>query len=151
MLTQMRSRMNFCLYPCPCGFFGDPERQCTCSMGIIQRYRKRLSGPLLDRIDIHMEVPRVDYDKLANATRGESSDVIRALIVPSFLLINTPADIPWAMLIAFLASSFSVFFYPARTALVPAIVEKDELMTANGWMQMGLTIARLCGASIQCS
>lgn len=73
------------------------------------------------------------------------SDVIRALIVPSFLFINTPADIPWAMLIAFLASSFSVFFYPARTALIPAMVDRDELMTANGWMQMGLTIARLSG------
>ena len=52
-------------------------------MGIIQRYRKRLSGPLLDRIDIHMEVPRVDYDKLANATRGEPSDAIRARIEAS--------------------------------------------------------------------
>ena len=49
-------------------------------MGMIQRYRKRISGPLLDRIDIHMEVPRVAYDKLANATRGESSNAIRARI-----------------------------------------------------------------------
>jgi len=47
---------------------------------MIQRYRKRISGPLLDRIDIHMEVPRVAYDKLANATRGESSETIRARI-----------------------------------------------------------------------
>ena len=66
--------------PCPCGYFGDSDRQCTCSMGIIQRYRKRISGPLLDRIDIHMEVPRVAYDKLSNATRGEPSDSIRARI-----------------------------------------------------------------------
>jgi len=66
--------------PCPCGYYGDPERPCTCSMGIIQRYRKRISGPLLDRIDIHMEVPRVAYDKLAHATLGEPSDAIRARI-----------------------------------------------------------------------
>ncbi|MGC9397149.1 MAG: YifB family Mg chelatase-like AAA ATPase, partial [Anaerolineae bacterium] len=66
--------------PCPCGYYGDPERPCTCSMGVIQRYRKRISGPLLDRIDIHMEVPRVAYDKLAHATRGEPSDAIRARI-----------------------------------------------------------------------
>ncbi|HOT91593.1 MAG TPA: YifB family Mg chelatase-like AAA ATPase [Anaerolineae bacterium] len=66
--------------PCPCGYFGDPERQCTCSTGLIQRYRKRISGPLLDRIDIHMEVPRVSYDKLARATRGESSEAIGARI-----------------------------------------------------------------------
>jgi magnesium chelatase family protein len=66
--------------PCPCGYYGDSERPCTCATGMIQRYRKRISGPLLDRIDIHMEVPRVAYDKLANATRGEPSDVIRARI-----------------------------------------------------------------------
>ncbi len=66
--------------PCPCGHYGDSERQCTCATGLIQRYRKRISGPLLDRIDIHMEVPRVAYDKLANATRGEPSDTIRARI-----------------------------------------------------------------------
>lgn len=74
-----------------------------------------------------------------------ASDITRALIVPSFLLINTPADLPWAMVIAFLASSFSVFFYPARTALLPVMVEEEDLMTANGWMQMGLTISRLTG------
>lgn len=66
--------------PCPCGYYGDPERACTCSIGIIQRYRKRISGPLLDRIDIHIEVPRVPFEKLSSATRGESSAVIRARI-----------------------------------------------------------------------
>ncbi len=68
------------LNPCPCGHYGDPERACTCAMGMIQRYRKRISGPLLDRIDIHIEVPRVPFDKLARATRGEPSASIRARI-----------------------------------------------------------------------
>jgi magnesium chelatase family protein len=58
--------------PCPCGFFGDPERECTCTRGMIDRYRKRISGPLLDRFDIHVEVPRVDCDKLTDERRGES-------------------------------------------------------------------------------
>jgi magnesium chelatase family protein len=66
--------------PCPCGYYGDPQRECTCSMGAIQRYRKRISGPLLDRIDLHLEVPRVDYEKLTSKTRGESSDAIRARV-----------------------------------------------------------------------
>ncbi len=66
--------------PCPCGYYGDPERECTCSMGIIQRYRKRISGPLLDRIDIHVQVPRVPYDKLSQAIRGEPSEAIRERI-----------------------------------------------------------------------
>ncbi len=66
--------------PCPCGYYGDPERACTCGAGIIQRYRKRLSGPLLDRIDLHIEVPRVAYDKLSRATAGEPSAAIRARV-----------------------------------------------------------------------
>jgi len=66
--------------PCPCGYYGDPERACTCPTGIIQRYRKRISGPLLDRIDIHIEVPRVPFEKLSRATQGEPSTVIRARI-----------------------------------------------------------------------
>jgi len=66
--------------PCPCGYYGDVERPCTCSSGMIQRYRKRLSGPLLDRIDLHIEVPRVDYEKLTQDTRAESSVSIRARV-----------------------------------------------------------------------
>ena len=73
------------------------------------------------------------------------ADVLRAFIIPSFFLIRSPSDLPLAFLIAFLTSSFSVFFYPARTALLPVMVPEDQLMTANGWMQMGNTIARLSG------
>ena len=66
--------------PCPCGYYGDPLRECTCSMQTISRYQKRISGPLLDRIDIHVEVPRVDYDKLTDNRRGELSGAIRARV-----------------------------------------------------------------------
>ena len=65
------------LNPCPCGFFGDSVKQCTCTPTMISRYQSRLSGPLLDRIDIHIDVPRVDYDKLMNVQRGETSAMIR--------------------------------------------------------------------------
>jgi magnesium chelatase family protein len=63
--------------PCPCGYWGDPVRECTCSPATVTRYQKRISGPLLDRIDIHVEVPRVDVDKLTDDRRGELSSVIR--------------------------------------------------------------------------
>lgn len=63
--------------PCPCGFASDPGRECTCTQQQILRYQKRLSGPLMDRIDIHVEVPRVDYDKLTGTTSPESSAAIR--------------------------------------------------------------------------
>jgi len=58
-------------------FFQDPEQECTCSPMMVRRYQKRISGPLLDRIDIHIEVPRVDYDKLSSDRLGESSADIR--------------------------------------------------------------------------
>jgi len=63
--------------PCPCGYFGDPVRECTCSLTMVSRYQKRISGPLLDRIDIHIEVPRVEYDKLTDDRLGEKSEDIR--------------------------------------------------------------------------
>ncbi len=63
--------------PCPCGYYGDPRRECTCSASTITRYQKRLSGPLLDRIDIHVDVPRVDFDKLNSDRLGEPSKNVR--------------------------------------------------------------------------
>ena len=66
--------------PCPCGYFGDPVKECSCSPAIVTRYQKRLSGPLLDRIDIHVEVPRVEYEKLASDVLLEASERIRARV-----------------------------------------------------------------------
>lgn len=59
--------------PCPCGFFGDPKRECNCSFVQIRRYRSKISGPLMDRIDIHMEVPPVQFKDLSSQERGKSS------------------------------------------------------------------------------
>jgi len=66
--------------PCPCGYYSDPTKECTCSPSMIARYQKRISGPLLDRIDIHVEVPRVDYEKLADKRTVEDSATIRARV-----------------------------------------------------------------------
>lgn len=66
--------------PCPCGYYGDPTHECTCSRNAIENYQKRISGPLLDRIDIHVEVPPVDYEKLASNSLGETSATIRARV-----------------------------------------------------------------------
>ncbi len=63
--------------PCPCGYHGDDRHSCTCSPGQVTRYQKRLSGPLLDRIDIHIDVPRVDFEKLSDDRLGEPSANIR--------------------------------------------------------------------------
>lgn len=63
--------------PCPCGYYGDPLKPCTCSQVMITKYASKISGPLLDRIDIHIDVPRVEYDKLSADRRGEGSAAIR--------------------------------------------------------------------------
>ena len=62
--------------PCPCGYYGDPVKECKCSASEITRYQKRISGPLLDRIDISIEVPRVEYEKLTDDSLGESSEKV---------------------------------------------------------------------------
>ena len=66
--------------PCPCGFFGDTLKPCSCAQSAVQKYLQRISGPLLDRIDIHIEVPRLKHDELTAPPAGESSDAIRARV-----------------------------------------------------------------------
>jgi len=66
--------------PCPCGYFGDAKRECRCSPNQVERYRERISGPLLDRIDIHLEVPAVPYREMASNEPGETSHAIRARV-----------------------------------------------------------------------
>src|SRR5262249_41387436 len=62
--------------PCPCGNHGDAGRHCTCSPHMVEQYRRRVSGPLLDRIDLHLEVHRVPLENLAHGTRGETSAIV---------------------------------------------------------------------------
>lgn len=73
---QLVAAMN----PCPCGYYGDPVKSCTCSNSTITKYQKRISGPLLDRIDIHVQVPRVEFEKISDNRVGESSAAIQARV-----------------------------------------------------------------------
>jgi magnesium chelatase family protein len=66
--------------PCPCGYHGDPNHECNCTSGEIQRYMSRISGPLMDRIDIHVSVPSVKFKELSSECRGESSETIRVRV-----------------------------------------------------------------------
>ncbi len=63
--------------PCPCGYLGDPRHQCTCTPGMTNRYRSKISGPLMDRIDIHVNVPSVPYKELSGDYAGERSEILR--------------------------------------------------------------------------
>lgn len=66
--------------PCPCGYLSDPDKQCNCSPTQIMRYQKKVSGPLLDRIDIHIEVPRIKYEEIKETKKGETSKSIKARV-----------------------------------------------------------------------
>jgi magnesium chelatase family protein len=74
---QLVAAMN----PCPCGYLGDPERSCACTTEQVRRYRARVSGPLLDRIDLHIEVPRIPYRELRGEAREESSATVRERVI----------------------------------------------------------------------
>ena len=84
-ISRAAGSMNFpadfmliaAMNPCKCGYFGDPKRECRCSPLDVQRYRDRISGPLLDRIDIHVEVPAVQYRDMSSNVPGEASAAIR--------------------------------------------------------------------------
>ena len=85
-MKTVRARQSRCLRnrnPHPCGHYGDAKRQCRCTPIQMQRYRNRISGPLLDRIDIHVEVPAMEYQQLASLEKGESSAAIRERVMAS--------------------------------------------------------------------
>jgi len=107
---QLVGAMN----PCPCGFFGDPVKRCTCSPSAVSKYQKRLSGPLLDRIDIHVEVPRLSPDEVIDRAPGEPSKAIQTRVLEArerqrARLVGTPfrhnADLPSKALADFCALS----------------------------------------------
>ena len=91
IVTISRARMtvdfpaNFMMVaamnPCPCGYYNHPDKECTCKPGMVQQYLNRISGPLMDRIDLHVEVVPVAYRDLADKHRGESSAAVRARVI----------------------------------------------------------------------
>ena len=101
-VTISRSKMslefpaNFMLAaamnPCPCGYFTDPNKECTCNTAMIQKYMSRISGPLLDRIDIHIEVPAVKFKELSSTAKGERSEEIRRRVVAARNVQNKRFD-----------------------------------------------------------
>ncbi|MFN8475575.1 MAG: ATP-binding protein [Anaerolineae bacterium] len=102
---------------CPCGWFVDNEKEYTCSTGTVVRYQKRISDPLLDRIDIHIDVPRVDYDKLLAGRLGEPSSAIRTRVGTARAFHRI---LKLARNIADLDGSDTIKTHPSRDADAPA-------------------------------
>ncbi|MCB1226895.1 MAG: ATP-binding protein, partial [Verrucomicrobiales bacterium] len=104
--------------PCPCGYFGDVKRDCRCGPTVIQKYRQRISGPLLDRIDLHVEVPLVDYAALASAQAGE----------PSSAMAHRVAEAR-----ALQADRFRKFpTVPTNSAMPPRLIKQHCQLNAEG-------------------
>ena len=72
--------------PCPCGYYGHPKKRCTCLPGAVNKYMNKISGPLLDRIDIQIEIQPVEFDDMANTTPAESSAQIRERVIKGRLI-----------------------------------------------------------------
>lgn len=137
--------------PCPCGYASDPEHQCVCSPSQLFKYQKRISGPLLDRIDMHIEVPRLPFETLTSAADGEVSSAIRERVLQvrevqskryCDLPFTTNSDLTSAAL-----ATFCELDTPSRTLLKQA-VERYKL-SARAYtrvIKVARTIADLAGA-----
>lgn len=84
--------------PCPCGYYGDEQRACSCTPGMRQRYRERISGPLMDRIDLRFSVPRLSADDLLRAQPGEPSEAIKARVLEARQFATERQGVPNALL-----------------------------------------------------
>ena len=81
--------------PCPCGFYNHPEKECLCGPGIVQKYLNKISGPLLDRIDLHVEVTPVKFEELSNQKKSETSNLVRKRVIEARQIqSNRYADMP---------------------------------------------------------
>ena len=140
--------------PCPCGFAGDPKRECRCSEPTLRRYRSRLSGPILDRIDLHIDVPSVPFEELSSQQNGESSAVIRERVLrvralqaaryKDFPKIRCNADLPAGKL-----QQFCPLEPTAEAILRSAMTELG--LTARAYtriLRVARTIADMAGSDI---
>lgn len=137
--------------PCQCGYFGDNEKHCICSPGQIMAYRKRISGPILDRIDIHIEVPRLEFEKLDTPSSGESSLIIRNRVAKArlrqaerFSEINCVAN---AEMSSALTRKYCNLSDELRALMRAAVLQYD--LSARAYfriLKLGRTIADLAGS-----
>lgn len=140
--------------PCPCGFAGDPKRTCRCTEPSIRRYRAKVSGPLLDRIDLHVEVPAVPFEDLSRQSPGESSAVIRERVLRvRALQAKRYADTPGIRCNADLPSGRLQELCPLEPAaeVVLRSAMNELALTARAYtriLRVARTIADMAGSDI---
>ena len=132
--------------PCPCGFYGDAQKPCTCSPVLRQRYRERLSGPLLDRIDLRLNVPRLSPDELLHAPLGEASSVVQARVEAARTCAAARQSVPNAEL-GGTALREHAALSPSAAAFAQAVA-KQLALSGRGFdrlLRVARTIADLAG------
>jgi len=141
------------LNPCPCGYLGDPERACTCPPTVVGRYQRRLSGPLMDRIDLFVDVPRVPFDRLSSAMRGEPSAAVRERVtaareIQARRFAGTRTSTNGEMTPAQVRDFAQLQMEPAAAELVKRAVERLNLSARafHRVLKVARTIADLAGS-----
>lgn len=135
--------------PCPCGYFGDLQKECSCSVGMRQRYQDRISGPLLDRIDLRVTVPRLPADDLLKVVPGESSEEVRQRVLAARQLALDRQGTANAYL-AGQALRKHILLNPAAEVLTQTVVKKLGL-SGRGFdrlLRVARTVADLANQSL---
>ncbi len=137
--------------PCPCGFLTDDDKQCTCTPSQVARYSQKISGPILDRIDMHIDVPRVSITKLEDSERGESSSMIRERVETARRMQRTRFESEGIVTNAEMSNQQMKNFAPldeVSTALLRAAAEKMQFSarTYHRIIKLARTIADLAGS-----
>ena len=117
--------------PCRCGWYGHPERRCTCSPRQVESYMRRISGPLLDRIDLHIEVPSVDYEAMRRKDRPESSREVQRRVNAARKIQQRRYEGT--------GISCNAYMVPAMIGKYCALDEKCEAIMRSAFDRLGLT------------
>lgn len=126
-----RFMMVCAMNPCRCGWYGHPSGRCTCSQAAVEKYVARISGPLLDRIDLHVRVPSVEYEAMRRKSEPEDSATVRARV-------NAARKIQQERF-ANSGISCNAYMTPAMIAQYCTLDEKGEKLMKNAFARMGLT------------
>ncbi len=135
--------------PCPCGHYGDPKKDCTCSPVMRQRYRERISGPLLDRIDLRLTVPRLGAEDLLNVPQGEKSELVRKRVLAARELSVSRQEVANAQLSAKALEEYTVLEGSAE--IFARSVVKQLALSGRGFdrlRKVSRTIADLAGEKV---
>lgn len=124
--------VNKATHVCPCGFFNHPEKECTCAPGVVQKYLSKISGPLLDRIDLHVEVTPVDFDELTSRIETEKSRFIRERVISARQIqterFNTDQSI-----------HYNAQMSPNMVRNICKIEESGQVLIKNAMEKLGLS------------